>query len=146
MSANSVPKPPARILIAEDSSTQGERLRYLLELHQYQVTWIEDGLAALAWLAHTRPAMVITDINMPRLNGYELCRQIKADKRLQNIPVILLTSLSDATDVLEGLACGADSFITKPYSDDYLIARVEQSLINAATPYSHRATIRVEIP
>ncbi len=134
------------ILITEDSSTQAERLRHVLEQHHYRVVVAEDGRVALDWLAHHLPAMVITDINMPRLNGYDLCRQIKADKRLRDIPVILLTSLSDATDVLEGLACGADCFITKPYSEDYLVARVERTLADAALTDSGRASIEVEIP
>jgi len=134
------------ILITEDSSTQAERLRYLLEQHHYKVMVAEDGTVALEWLADHLPAMVITDINMPRLNGYDLCRRIKADSRLRDIPVILLTSLSDAMDVLEGLACGADSFITKPYSEDYLVARVEHTLADARLPHSRRPSIRVEIP
>ena len=136
---------PLEILIAEDSTTQAEQLKYLLELHGYRVHAREDGREALTWLASQHPALVITDVNMPWLNGYDLCRKIKADQRLQDIPVILLTSLSNAMDVLEGLACGADSFITKPYSEDYLLARVEQTLADAAVPHS-RASIKVEIP
>ena len=96
------------ILIAEDSATQAEHLCLLLEDHHYRVTVATDGQAALDWLSQHIPAMVISDINMPRLNGYDLCRQIQADPRLDGVPVILLTSLSDVADVLEGLACGAD--------------------------------------
>ncbi|MEP7355877.1 MAG: GAF domain-containing protein, partial [Anaerolineales bacterium] len=146
MSAETAGASGVEILVAEDSLTQAERLRYLLEQHHYEVAVARDGRAALDWLAQRLPAVVITDINMPRLNGYDLCRQIKADRRLEHIPVILLTSLSDAMDVLEGLACGADSFITKPYSEDYLLARVKQTLADAALPHSRRASIRVEIP
>ena len=121
---------PVRILIAEDSPTQAEKLRFLLERHQYSVTVAKNGTEALRLLEECMQALVITDIVMPEMNGFQLCRQIKADERTSAIPVILLTSLSDPEDVLEGLACGADSFITKPYSEDYLISHVQHILSN----------------
>ena len=63
-----------------------------------------------------RPALVLSDIMMPEMDGYELCRCIKANADTRSIPVILLTALADRRDVIEGLACGADSFIGKPCS------------------------------
>ena len=133
------------ILVAEDSSTQAEHLRHLLEQRGYQVTAVMDGRPALACLRQHKPALVISDINMPAMNGYELCQQIKGDERTRDIPVILLTSLSDAADVLQGLACGADSFITKPYSDSYLLACVERTLSEAVGPAIQQASREVEI-
>jgi len=127
---------PIEILVAEDSATQAERLCHLLEEQGYRVTLVGDG----------RPALVISDINMPEMNGYELCQKIKSDARWQGIPVILLTSLSDAADVLDGLACGADSFITKPYSNDYLLARVERTLVDASAFGQPMAGSLLEIP
>ena len=72
--------------------------------------------------------MVITDINMPEMDGYDLCRQIRSDSALSDLPVILLTSLSDPKDVLNGIECGADSFVVKPYDENVLISRIEHLL------------------
>ena len=121
-------KSAAEILIVEDSPTQAERLRHLLEQHGYKVTAANNGREALAVLSKSKPALVISDIVMPGMNGYALCKQIKEDKETQDISVILLTALISAEDVLDGLACEADSFITKPYSEDYLLTHVSQIL------------------
>ena len=82
--------------------------------------------------ASSRPALVVTDVVMPRMDGYALCRAIKADPKLQRLPVILLTSLSSPQDVIEGLACGADNFVRKPYEGASLLARVERCLADGA--------------
>jgi PAS domain S-box-containing protein len=131
------------ILIAEDSPTQAEELRHILERVGYRATVAADGQQALALLGEHRPALVISAILMPKMNGHELCQHIKGDERLRDIPVILLTSLSDAEDVLDGLACGADGYITKPYSDDYLLACVKLSLAATSSHLSDRSGMEV---
>ena len=136
---------PATILIVEDSPTQQEQLKQLLERYHYRVTAANNGRQALALLAAQKPAAIISDIVMPEMDGYEFCRQVKADKSSQHIPVILLTSLSRTDDVLEGLACGADNFIPKPYSDDYLIASVRQVLANRSSRRTERVRLGMEI-
>ncbi|MDO8671397.1 MAG: GAF domain-containing protein [Dehalococcoidia bacterium] len=134
------------ILIAEDSPTQAERLRYLLEQHRYRVVLANDGRQAIALLGAHRPALVISDIVMPGMSGYELCQWIKANENNGDIPVILLTSLSDPEDVIEGIACGADSFVTKPYSDAYLLSHVAETLDNrTGLPKDERQSVEVEI-
>lgn len=137
--------PPIEILIAEDSATQAEQLRYLLVRNHYNVLVANNGKEALARLNETSPALVISDIVMPEMNGYELCQRIKADENTWHIPVILLTSLSNTQDVVEGLACGADSFITKPYTEDYLLVHVERTLADKSLRQSDRAAIEVKI-
>ena len=112
------------ILIIEDSPTQAEQLRDILERHHYRVSVAANGREALATLAVRRPSLIISDIIMPEMDGYELCRRIKADERCRDIPVMLLTSLSNPRDVIRGLECGADNFITKPYNEEYLISRI----------------------
>src|SRR6188768_2558173 len=99
------------ILVVEDSQTQAMRLQYMLERHDYRVTTVPNGREAIAAIAALRPTLVITDINMPEMDGYELCRRIKDDPELKLMPVILLTSLSDPKDILKGLECGADNFV-----------------------------------
>lgn len=74
--------------------------------------------------------MVISDVIMPEMDGYELCRKIKENENLKDIPVILLTTLSDTTDIIKGLECKANNFITKPYEEEFLIARIEYILMN----------------
>ncbi len=146
MSAKTKPNDTTEILVVEDSPTQAEQLRYLLEQHHYTVTMAQNGEQALAFVEEHKPALVITDIVMPEMNGFELCQRIKADESGQDIPVILLTTLSNPEDVLEGLACGADSFITKPYNADYLLMHVERVLAGRTPRPGGRAGIEVEIP
>ena len=120
----------ALILIVEDSATQALKLQHLLERHDYRVIAAPNGRLALETLAKNRPTLVITDINMPEMDGYELCRRIKDDRTLQALPVILLTSLSDPKDILKGLECGADNFIVKPYDEEFLLSRIQYVLTN----------------
>jgi PAS domain S-box-containing protein len=118
------------ILLAEDSPTQAERMRYILEKHGYPVVLARNGREGLALARESKPKLVLSDIVMPEMNGYELCRQIKQDAGLQSTPVILLTSLSDPKDVVGGLECGADDFIVKPSDESYLISRIQHILAN----------------
>lgn len=118
------------ILIVEDSHTQAIELQYLLEKNHYQVTVAGDGRQALALLQQIEPTIIISDIVMPEMNGYELCKAIKDNSRLKDIPVILLTSLSDPEDVINGLSCGANNFIVKPYDESFLLSRIRYILAN----------------
>ena len=121
---------PESILIAEDSPTQALRLQNTLEKHGFSVTAALNGRLALEALARSRPALVISDIQMPEMDGYELCRRVKADPALRDLPLILLTSLSAPQDIIRGLECGADNFVVKPYDEDFLLARIRTVLAN----------------
>jgi signal transduction histidine kinase len=118
------------ILIVEDSPTQAERLRRLIQSRSYRVRVAANGRLALALLREHRPHLVLSDIIMPELNGYELCRAIKEDPELRDIPVILVTALNDAKDIIRGIECGADNFIRKPYAEEYLLSRISHMLVN----------------
>jgi two-component system, sensor histidine kinase and response regulator len=118
------------ILIAEDSPTQAAHIKRILEGQDFRVVVTHDGKEALAALRRHKPTLVITDIRMPEMNGYELCHHIRADEQLADLPLILLTELSDPEDVFRGLQCGADNFITKPYDPGNLVARIEYLLAN----------------
>ncbi len=133
------------IVIAEDSPTQAEQLRYLLEEHGYAVVAAPDGQQALASIRRHKPALVISDVVMPVLDGYGLCKAIKSDPRLKDIPVILVTTLSDPQDVIRGLECGADNFIRKPYEERYLLSRVEYLLMNLELRQNHKMQMALEI-
>ena len=140
-----VPEDTIEILIVEDSPTQAEQLKHLLEQNGHKVLAAASGKQALALLDNHKPALVISDIVMPEMDGYELCRQIKTVKSKQDIPVILLTSLSDAEDVLKGLECGADNFITKPYNEEYLLLHIEQNIANRKLFKNERVRVGLEI-
>jgi|GEM_PF-226591 DNA-binding response OmpR family regulator len=118
------------ILIVEDSRTQAEHLRYILEKKDFQVSLAANGEEALHFLENRLPDIVVTDIVMPEMDGYELCRRIRADQRLKDLPVILVTALSEPTDVINGLEAGANNFITKPYDEKFIISRIEYLIAN----------------
>jgi PAS domain S-box-containing protein len=133
------------ILIAEDSPTQAEQLKHYLSARGYSVRTAGDGKQALAAALENKPAMLITDVVMPEMDGYTLCRKIKSSKTLKDIPVVLLTSLSRPQDILKGLECGADSFIRKPYDDKYLVSRVEYILANQELRKTERLQVGVQL-
>ena len=134
-----------QILIAEDSLTQAEQLKYILEKNDYKVIVAKDGKEALEKVIKHKPSLVISDIMMPEMNGYELCNEIKSNEAIFDVPVILLTSLSNSEDILEGISCGADNFITKPYREDYLISHIEQILANSTFRKNDKVRVGVEI-
>jgi serine phosphatase RsbU (regulator of sigma subunit)/CheY-like chemotaxis protein len=127
---DSLPPQCVSILVVEDSPTQAMKLVYVLNRHGYQASIARNGSEALTALAAHVPTLVITDINMPEMDGYELCQRIKDDPRLNDLPVILLTTLSDPKDILRGLECGADNFIVKPYDEEFLLSRIQYVLAN----------------
>jgi len=116
------------LLIVEDSALQAQLLKRFLLREGFGVLIARDGAEGLSMVQDRRPALVISDIIMPRLNGFELCRAIKEDAGLTNIPVILLTSLSESDDVIHGLMARADSFVTKPYHEGFLLQRISHLL------------------
>lgn len=124
------PKSNAQILIVEDSPTQADRLKHILEKNKYAVAIAKNGAEALEALGNGRASLVISDIIMPEMDGYALCSRIKKSGKLKHIPVILLTSLSEPHDVLKGLEAGADGFVTKPYDEAFLLARIRNIFEN----------------
>ncbi|MCX6281104.1 MAG: response regulator [Bacteroidetes bacterium] len=133
------------VAIVEDSPVQAKKLKYLLEESGFEVGVSVNGEQALESLRQKRPMLVISDIVMPGMNGYELCSQMKADNDLKNIPVILLTSLRDPLDIIKGLQSGADNFITKPYDDEYLLSRIQYLLANRNLGISGSSEMVIEI-
>ena len=118
------------ILIVEDSPTQAERLRRLIQSARYRARVAANGQLALDAIRERKPHLVLSDIVMPEMDGYDLCRAIKTDPALRDIPVILVTSLMDPKDIIRGIECGADNFIRKPYAEDYLLNRIGHMLMN----------------
>jgi len=136
-----------QILIVEDSPTQAFKLAYVLEEQHYEVKVAGNGRDALAQLNSQdfHPEIIISDIVMPEMDGYELCQKVKTEERLKNIPVVLLTSLSDPYSVIKGLASGADHFVMKPYDPAYLLSRIQYILEEGQGEEDQRDSAGVEV-
>lgn len=139
------PQNNMEILIVEDSATQREQLQHLLESAGHAVRSAENGRVAVELARRHPPACIISDIVMPEMNGYDLCRAVRADEHLKNTPIILLTSLSDPRDVVDALRCGADNLIRKPYDAKHLLLRVQNILTNRKLRAEGRVQVGVEI-
>ena len=118
----------AKILVVDDSPTQAKLLEQVLTAHGFRVFVSHNGLAALDHIHADPPDLVISDILMPEMDGFELCRQVRGIDSVKSLPIILLTHLNDPTDVLHSLQAGADHFISKPYNSNLLLSRVSATL------------------
>ena len=133
------------ILIAEDSLTQAENLRYFLERHGYQVVAAKNGREALDMVARHKPHLLISDIVMPEMDGYQLCHSIRSGQDLKDLPIIFLTVLSDPVDIMKSLECGADGFIIKPFKEEPLIERIRLLLASQDLRKSEEKQEPVEV-
>ena len=118
------------ILVAEDSPTQAERLCLLLEGEGYRVDVAVNGREGLERAQSAPPDLIISDVVMPEMDGYALCQAVKSAEGTRRIPFVLLTERNTPADFIKGLQHGADNFITKPFEDDYLLARVRRIFEN----------------
>jgi twitching motility two-component system response regulator PilH len=117
------------VLVVEDSSPQREMITDLLTQSGLNVTAASDGAEALAHIQSGRhPDLIVLDIVMPHMNGYEVCRRIKADPITQNVPVIMCSSKSEEFDRYWGMKQGADAYIAKPFQPTELVGTVKQLL------------------
>jgi two-component system sensor histidine kinase/response regulator len=116
------------VLVVEDSRTQAEQLTHTLERAGYRVRIATNGAEALEAVRESRPHLIISDVVMPVMDGYTMCRAIKDDEALRDIPVIILTSLSDSQDVILGVEAGVDYYLTKPYQAEALLSEIETVL------------------
>lgn len=133
------------ILIVEDSPTQAQELKYILEEKGFHVHTASNGMEALDRLNDDIPSIVVSDIVMPEMDGYQLCKAIKTSKKTEYVPVLLLTTLSEPEDIIKGLECGADGFMTKPYDEEDLISKVNYILINASLRKNKVTEMGIEI-
>ncbi|MEW6368584.1 MAG: response regulator [Acidobacteriota bacterium] len=134
-----------RALIIEDSRTQAEQLRLILESEGFEVDVAFDGEEGLRLAGTSSFDLIVSDILMPGISGYDVCRTLKADPMKRDIPVILLTTLSDAMDIIRGLECGADNFITKPYEPGMLVERIRNVLETKRLRADGKLKVGVEV-
>jgi len=114
----------ARILIVDDQPASIKMLSAKLTNEYYQVLTAEDGAAALEAVVRDAPDLVLLDVMMPGLNGFQVCEQIKQNPQTTHIPVVMITALDSREDKVRGLEAGADDFLTKPVDDTTLFSRV----------------------
>ena len=119
---------PPLILIADDNEANRDILARRLEAHGYQLAMAADGEEALSQARTLLPDLILLDVMMPKFDGLEVCRQLKGDKSLPFIPIILVTARSDTKDVVAGLDVGGDEYLTKPVDQAALVARVRSIL------------------
>lgn len=116
------------ILVADDSPTIVEIMKFMLDSMGYRVEVATDGIEAIEQVYAVHPDLILLDIEMPKMNGYQVCRLIKADRATSHIPVLILTSRDLASDRFWGLATGADEYVVKDLEDESLFARIERLL------------------
>lgn len=120
-----------QILIVEDSPVEAEMIRRALTRAGYRTTLAQNGEEGLSILREHPHALVMSDIQMPLMNGYQLCREVKRDTALRNTPLILLSALSEPEDIIEAVKAGADSYVTKPFVEAIMLEQIHALL---ATP------------
>jgi len=117
-----------RILVVDDEPHIRQILKFTLEREGYQVYLAADGDEALTRAAEIKPSLVLLDVMMPRMDGYEVCRKMRQDFGLSQIPIIMLSARGDQEDKVAGLEKGANDYLVKPYSNDELLLRVKNVL------------------
>ena len=113
-----------RVLVVEDEADVAEMIRYNLGKEGYDVRLAANGTDALRQIKETKPDIILLDIMVPQLNGWEICRRIKQDRETAAIPVIMVTGRVEEGDKVLGFEMGADDYVTKPFSPRELLARV----------------------
>src|SRR4051794_16378292 len=117
-----------KILVVDDIQDNVKLLAYELADAGYEVAVAYSGAQALESVAAQRPDCILLDVMMPGMDGYEVCRRLKADDRMRNVPVLMVSAKDEVEDVVNGLDCGADDYITKPFNFRIVAARIQASL------------------
>ncbi len=121
-----------KILVVDDEKDYQKLVKLTLEQAGFSVTTASDGEEALVKLEKEPPALMILDLNMPRMDGYEVCRRVRSDSRLRALPIIMLTVRRKPREQVKGLELGADDYMTKPFDSQELLARIEAVLRRSA--------------
>ena len=118
----------AHILVAEDERDIRELIAFTLRFAGYEVTTVSNGEEAVQAAAQIRPDLILMDVRMPRMDGYQACQHIKANPELQAIPVVFLSAKGQESEIQAGLEAGASEYLLKPFAPDELTRRVRELL------------------
>ena len=118
----------SRVLVVDDNAQNRELLAAYLETIPVEVQLAEDGVAALAGVAAEPPDLILLDIMMPRMSGFEVCKKLKSDPATRDIPVIMVTALDGLADIQRAVDCGTDDFLSRPINRLELVTRVKNLL------------------
>lgn len=132
-----------KILVVEDDKHISKLVRYNLEKASYDCTVVIDGEEALDILGKEQIDLIVLDIMLPKMDGFEVCRTIKQDTKLKNIPIVMLTAKGEEVDRIVGLELGADDYIVKPFSPRELVLRVKAILKRGKLEESKKDILQV---
>lgn len=118
----------AKILIAEDERDIRDLITFTLHFAGYEVSAASNGEEALNMARLETPDLILMDVRMPRMTGYEACEKMKADPRLKNVPVIFLSAKGQDTEIQTGMEAGAEEYLLKPFAPDQLTQRIQEVL------------------
>ena len=134
-----------RILVVDDESDVTELLEYKLEQEGYRVATLNDPLACIAKVREFEPDLMLLDIMMPELSGIQLCRIIRADSSMKDIPIIFLSARGEVEDRIKGLEAGAEDYISKPFNTNELLLRTSKMLRRSDSLSEPAGQSRIEI-
>ena len=120
--------PGLAILLVDDNPQNLQVLGKLLQEEEYEIEFAVNGEAALDWLRNKQFDLILLDLNMPEMNGFEVCKIIRSDNEMCNVPVIFLSAESERESILKGFEVGAQDYVTKPFDSRELLARVKTQL------------------
>jgi two-component system, OmpR family, alkaline phosphatase synthesis response regulator PhoP len=120
--------PSSTVLVVDDIPQNVELMQAYLETLNCTVHVAVDGIDALEKVPKVNPDLILLDIMMPRMSGFEVCRRLKADARTRDIPILMVTALNELGDIERGVECGTDDFLTKPIDKLQLVTRVKSLL------------------
>lgn len=133
-----------RVLVVDDESDVTELLKYRLEQEGYRVATLNDPLGFVAKVREFEPDLMLLDIMMPELSGIQLCRIVRADPSMKDIPVIFLSARGEVEDRIKGLEAGAEDYVSKPFNNNELMLRISKMLKRSGAPSEHVGQSRIE--
>jgi two-component system phosphate regulon response regulator PhoB len=134
-----------RVLVVDDESDVTELLQYRLEQEGYRVATLNDPLGFVVKVREFEPDLMLLDIMMPELSGIQLCRIVRADPSMKDIPVIFLSARGEVEDRIKGLEAGAEDYVSKPFNINELILRISKMLKRSGAPSQPAGQSRIEI-
>ena len=134
-----------RILVVDDESDVNELLEYKLEQKGYRVATLNDPLGFVVKVREFEPDLMLLDIMMPELSGIQLCRIVRADPLIKDIPVIFLSARGEVEDRIKGLEAGAEDYVSKPFNTNELLLRISKMLKRSGAPSEPAGQSRIEI-